>query len=164
MVSERHPQVIAVIGAGTMGAGITQLAASHDCMVHLIDINREVLQRGLDGIKKNLDSLVEKGFAQVVQERTKLFSAVEPDLAIPSYLARKRHLLEHELTDQTRAAAAIADDLKEMYSSGQGGRGTLDYLRIVSEPAQTAAEYRRMLSEVKLERSEERRVGKECRL
>ena len=37
-----------------------------------------------------LDSLVEKGFAQVVQERTKLFSAVEPSLALPAYMARKR--------------------------------------------------------------------------
>ncbi len=98
-----------------------------------------------------LDSLVEKGFAQVVQERTKLFSAVEPDLAIPSYLSRKRQLLEQELMDQGRAASAMVDDLKSMYSSGQGGRGTLDYLRIVTEPAQTAAEYRRMLSEVKQE-------------
>ena len=30
-----------------------------------------------------LDSLIEKGFAQVIQEKTKLFSAVEPSLAIP---------------------------------------------------------------------------------
>ncbi|MBI1786361.1 MAG: TrmB family transcriptional regulator [Acidobacteria bacterium] len=95
-----------------------------------------------------LDSLVEKGFAQVVQERTKLFSAVEPSLAIPSYLSRKRQLLEQELTDQSRAAAGLVDDLKELHSGGQGGRGTLDYLRIVTEPAQTAAEYRRMLAEV----------------
>src|SRR5438094_4481449 len=51
-----------------------------------------------------LDSLVEKGFARVVQDRTKLFSAVEPNLAIPAYLARKRQLLEHELTDQSRSA------------------------------------------------------------
>ena len=43
------------------------------------------------------------------------------------------------------------DDLKAIYSEGQGGRGTLDYLRIVTEPAQTGAEYRRMLSEVKAE-------------
>jgi len=96
-----------------------------------------------------LDSLVEKGFAQVVQERTKLFSAVEPNLAIPGYLARKRQLLEQELLDQGRLATALAGDLKTLYSEGQGGRGTLDYLRIVTEPAQTAAEYRRMLSEVK---------------
>lgn len=98
-----------------------------------------------------LDSLVEKGFAQVVQEKTKLFSAVEPSLAIPGYLARQRQLLEQELTDNGRAGAGLIDDLKALYSEGQGGRGTLDFLRIVTEPAQTAAEYRRMLSEVKHE-------------
>jgi hypothetical protein len=98
-----------------------------------------------------LDSLVEKGFAQVVQEKTKLFSAVEPSLAIPSYLARKRQALEQELTDNGRAGGALIEDLKSLYSEGQGGRGTLDFLRIVTEPAQTAAEYRRMLAEVKRE-------------
>src|SRR3989454_8352988 len=98
-----------------------------------------------------LDSLVEKGFAQVVQEKTKLFSAVEPSLAIPGYLGRKRQMLEQELTDNGRAGGALIDDLANLYSEGQGGRGTLDFLRIVTEPAQTAAEYRRMLSEVKQE-------------
>jgi sugar-specific transcriptional regulator TrmB len=98
-----------------------------------------------------LDSLVEKGFAQVVQEKTKLFSAVEPTLAIPGYLGRKRQMLEQELTDNGRAGAAMIDDLKSLYSEGQGGRGTLDFLRIVTEPSQTGAEYRRMLSEVKKE-------------
>src|SRR5438876_12157299 len=98
-----------------------------------------------------LDSLVEKGFAQMVQEKTKLFSAVEPSLAIPGYLSRKRQALEHELTDNGRAGGALIDDLKAMYSEGQGGRGTLDFLRIVTEPAQTAAEFQRMLSVVKAE-------------
>lgn len=98
-----------------------------------------------------LDSLVEKGFAQVVQEKTKLFSAVEPSLAIPGYLGRKRQVLEQELTDNNRAGGALIEDLSSLYAEGQGGRGTLDFLRIVSEPAQTAAEYRRMLSEVKRE-------------
>jgi hypothetical protein len=98
-----------------------------------------------------LDSLVEKGFAQVVQEKTKLFSAVEPSLAIPGYLGRKRQTLEQELMDNGRAGSALIDDLGTLYSEGQGGRGTLDFLRIVSEPTQTAAEYRRMLTEVKRE-------------
>src|SRR5881397_1301194 len=79
-----------------------------------------------------LDSLVEKGFAQVVQEKTKLFSAVEPSLAIPGYLGRKRQTLEQELTDNGRAGSALIDDLGTLYSEGQGGRGTLDFLRIVS--------------------------------
>src|ERR1035438_10021576 len=98
-----------------------------------------------------LDSLVEKGFAQVVQEKTKLFSAVEPSLAIPGYLGRKRQILEQDLTDSGRAGGALIEDLKSLYSEGRGGRGTLDFLRIVSEPTQTAAEYRRMLAEVKRE-------------
>jgi len=98
-----------------------------------------------------LDSLMEKGFAQMVQERTKLFSAVEPSLAIPSYLARKRQTLENELVDQGRVADAVIDDLRNVYAGGQGGRGTLDFLRIVSEPAQTAVEYRDMLRGVTAE-------------
>src|ERR1700723_2586806 len=40
-----------------------------------------------------LDSLVEKGFAQVIQEKTKLFSAIPPDEAIPSYLVRRSQVL-----------------------------------------------------------------------
>ena len=98
-----------------------------------------------------LDSLVEKGFAQVVQEKTKLFSAVEPSIAIPSYLGRRAQVLQHELKDQARAAEGLVDDLASSYSEGQGGRGTLDYLRIVSEPGQTGVHYRQMLSEVKRE-------------
>src|SRR5438128_9552001 len=73
-----------------------------------------------------LDSLVEKGFAQVVQERTKLFSAVEPSLAIPNYVGRREQALEQELAEQSRLAAALIDDLTAAYAQGQGGRGTLD--------------------------------------
>src|SRR5581483_9008331 len=87
-----------------------------------------------------LDSLVEKGFAQVIQEKTKLFSAVPPDEALPSYLARRRQTLEHEFEDQSRAAEGMIGDLMAAYSEGQGGRGTLDYLRIVSDPGQIAAQ------------------------
>src|SRR6187200_2726003 len=49
-----------------------------------------------------LDSLVEKGFAQVVQEKTKLFSAVEPSLAVPAFLARRGEAMQHELEEQAR--------------------------------------------------------------
>src|SRR6202044_3624380 len=78
-----------------------------------------------------LDSLVEKGFAQVVQEKTKLFSAVEPSLAVPSYLSRRAQMLQRELTDQDRMADSLVVDLAASYSEGQGERGTLEYLRIV---------------------------------
>jgi sugar-specific transcriptional regulator TrmB len=94
-----------------------------------------------------LDSLVEKGFAQVIQERTKLFSAVPPDQAVPSYLSRRTKALEMELADQTKAAQSMVDELMASYAQGQGGRGTLDYLRIVSDPRQAAAQFRKLLTE-----------------
>lgn len=95
-----------------------------------------------------LDSLVEKGFAQVVQERTKLFSAIDPSLAIPGYLARRTRLMQHELTEQARLATGLIQDLREAYEEGQGGQGTLDFLNIVNDPTQTAVHYRRMLTGV----------------
>jgi sugar-specific transcriptional regulator TrmB len=98
-----------------------------------------------------LDSLVEKGFAQVIQEKTKLFSAAAPDQAIPSYLARRAQALEQQLADQTRAAKGTVDELMASYSEARGGRSTLDYLRIVSDPGQMASQFRRMLSEARTE-------------
>ena len=98
-----------------------------------------------------LDSLVEKGFAQVVQEKTKLFSAVQPALALPAYLARRSQELHQALTEQSRLAAGLVDDLNLAYSEGQEGRGTLDFLQIVGDPTQIAAQYRRLLSDSKSE-------------
>jgi HTH-type transcriptional regulator, sugar sensing transcriptional regulator len=95
-----------------------------------------------------LDSLVEKGFAQVVQEKTKLFSAVDPSLAIPGYLARRSRALQQELTEQARLATGLIEDLRAAYDEGQGGRGTLDFLNLVNDPTQTAIHYRRMLTVV----------------
>lgn len=98
-----------------------------------------------------LDSLVEKGFAHVIQEKTKLFSAVEPSLAIINYLARRERQLQDEQAEQSRMAGALVDDLAGAYSEVKNGRGTLDFLRIVTDPGQIAAQYRRMLADVEKE-------------
>lgn len=95
-----------------------------------------------------LDSLVEKGFARVVQEKTKLFSAVDPSLSIPGYLARRSKALQNELTEQSRLAGGLIEDLRGAYIEGQDGHGTLDFLNLVNDPTQTAVHYRRMLSTV----------------
>src|SRR5436305_13873692 len=80
-----------------------------------------------------LDSLIEKGFAQVVQEKTKLFSAVEPILAIPAYLSRRGETLQQELTEQSRFADGLVQDLNVVYSEGQGRRSSFDYILFVRE-------------------------------
>ncbi len=52
---------IMVLGAGTMGAGIAQVAAQSGFDVILRDIKQEFIDKGLKGIDKNLSKLVEKG-------------------------------------------------------------------------------------------------------
>ncbi|MBW3582983.1 MAG: 3-hydroxybutyryl-CoA dehydrogenase [Euryarchaeota archaeon] len=54
-------KTIGVVGAGQMGAGIAQVAASAGYTVLLSDIKQEFLDRGMSGIDKSLGKLVEKG-------------------------------------------------------------------------------------------------------
>lgn len=54
-------QKLLVIGAGQMGSGIAQVAASVGVEVVLNDIKPEFVDRGIKGIEKNLSKLVEKG-------------------------------------------------------------------------------------------------------
>lgn len=51
---------IAVIGAGTMGNGIAHTFAQCGYQVHLIDVSKEALERGLSTIAKNLDRMIKK--------------------------------------------------------------------------------------------------------
>ncbi|WP_291864177.1 3-hydroxybutyryl-CoA dehydrogenase [Maribacter sp.] len=51
---------IAVIGAGTMGNGITHVFAQNGFKVNLIDISEASLEKGLATIVKNLDRLIAK--------------------------------------------------------------------------------------------------------
>lgn len=54
-------QTIGVVGAGTMGAGIAQVAAQAEYRVRLLDVAQGPLEKGLKGIKRNLDRALEKG-------------------------------------------------------------------------------------------------------
>lgn len=51
---------IAVIGAGTMGNGISHVFAQHGYRVHLIDISQSAIDKGMATIRKNLDRMVSK--------------------------------------------------------------------------------------------------------
>jgi 3-hydroxybutyryl-CoA dehydrogenase len=52
---------VGIIGAGTMGAGIAQVASMHGWTVELMDLDQAVARQSIDGIGKRLDRLVEKG-------------------------------------------------------------------------------------------------------
>ena len=51
---------IQVVGAGQMGSGIAQVAAQAGLTVHLADVGQEMIDQGLETIKKNLSRSVEK--------------------------------------------------------------------------------------------------------
>jgi len=80
---------VAVIGAGTMGHGIAQVAAAAGCHVALVDTDEERVRHALERVRENLDGGVERG----------KLSAADRDVAL------ERLRGEPDL----RAAAADAD-------------------------------------------------------
>src|SRR5690554_4426078 len=52
---------VAIIGAGTMGSGIAQVAGTTGCSVKLYDLKTEALQNAQNSLEKIMDRLVEKG-------------------------------------------------------------------------------------------------------
>ena len=58
---------VGVVGCGLMGGGIAQVAAQAGFATTVVEANRELLDRGLASIRRNLDGLVEKGRLEASQ-------------------------------------------------------------------------------------------------
>ena len=98
-------ETIAVIGAGTMGHGIAQVAAFNGFPVLLSDLDREALARGVKSIEKNLAKGISLGkltevdrdrTLQQIRGTTKLEECAKADLIIeaaPEKLDLKREIL-----------------------------------------------------------------------
>ena len=54
-------KTLAVVGAGQMGAGIAQVAAQSGLSVVLLDVDPDLVQKGLAGIRAQLERAVSKG-------------------------------------------------------------------------------------------------------
>lgn len=76
MVVER----VAVVGAGTMGSGIAQVAATHGCTVRLIDAAPGAVERAIDGIRRRFDSSVERGRMSAEERDATLARIVPSDI------------------------------------------------------------------------------------
>ena len=107
-------ETIAVLGAGTMGHGIAQVAALAGYRVLLRDLDRESLARGVRSIERNLQKGLERGkitegdcdlALQRIRGTTRLEETVESDLfieAAPEVLELKQGILrEVEAMAQT---------------------------------------------------------------
>jgi len=78
-------RILAVIGAGTMGHGIAQVAAQAGCTVRLADAQPGAAERALERIRTNLDGAVERG-KTTAEERTATLERLRA-AAIPSEAA-----------------------------------------------------------------------------
>jgi 3-hydroxybutyryl-CoA dehydrogenase len=92
-----------VVGAGQMGAGIAQVAASSGFEVVLRDVEERFLERGKSIIEKSLDKFVEKGKLELddrnatlarIQYTTSLEDFAACDLVVEAILENKNLKLE----------------------------------------------------------------------
>lgn len=87
---------VAVIGAGTMGAGIAQVCAQSGLQTVLYDINADMVEKARNGIIKNLDGAVERGKMTTGQKSQTLanlvftpdFEQLKADLIIEAIIER----------------------------------------------------------------------------
>jgi len=98
-------ETIAVIGAGTMGHGIAQVAGAAGFKVLLNDLNRDALSRGVSAIEKNLAKGIQLGkmteadsdrTLQQIHGTTNLEECAHADLiveAVPERLDLKQDML-----------------------------------------------------------------------
>ena len=66
---------VGIIGSGTMGSGIAQVAATAGCKVKLYDANSAALKKAISGLEKILSRLVEKARIDT-QEKSRILSNI----------------------------------------------------------------------------------------
>ncbi len=116
---------VGVVGAGTMGSGIAQIAAQIGCQVVMRDIESSFVDRGIAGIEKFLSKGIEKGKLDSV-EKDKILGRItgttdmsmleDVDLAIEVViedLALKKKVFK-ELDDLCRSEVIIASNTSSM--------------------------------------------------
>src|SRR5215831_12271243 len=69
-------QKVGVVGCGLMGSGIAQVCAAAGFPTTVREVTAELVDKGLKGIEKNLNRLVEKGTIDEPAKR-ELFGALD---------------------------------------------------------------------------------------
>jgi len=123
-------KTVLVVGAGTMGHGIAQVAAQAGYAVHLYDVDAKSIAAGLVRIKGNLDKGVEKGkvtaadrdaaLARITAAHALKLAAVDADLVIeaaPERMDLKLRIFG-EVTATAPAHAILASNTSSLSIGG----------------------------------------------
>ena len=83
---------VTVVGAGTMGHGIAQVVATAGIEVSLHDVSGELIHKGIEAIRSNLEKGIRKG--KVTEEqRDATLSRLDPAAELPPAAARSDAIL-----------------------------------------------------------------------
>ena len=121
----RAPETIAVLGAGTMGHGIAQVAAAAGFRVILRDLERDALRRGVQAIERNLAKGIQLGkiteaerdqTLQRIRGTTQMSETCDADLfieAAPEIMELKQEILR-EVERIAQPAAIFATNTSSL--------------------------------------------------
>ena len=124
-IAPQNIETIGVIGAGTMGHGIAQVAAGAGYKVLLRDVDRESLARGIQSIERNLAKGIQLGklteddrdsTLQHIRGTTHLEEVATADLIIeaaPEQLELKQEIIR-ELEKHSRADSIFATNTSSL--------------------------------------------------
>ncbi len=73
-------KTIGIVGAGTMGGGIAQAAATSGFEVLLHDVGQEYLDRGMKTIDKSVSKLIEKG--KISEDKETILGRIKPTTSL----------------------------------------------------------------------------------
>ena len=90
---------VSVIGSGTMGSGIAQVAATAGCVVKLFDLNQEALSKSKSALEVTLSKLVEKEKIDSAEKKR-----IQSNISYVSSL--------HDLADSDLVIEAIVENLE----------------------------------------------------
>jgi 3-hydroxybutyryl-CoA dehydrogenase len=76
---------IGIVGAGTMGGGIAQVAATSGLEVLVHDVGQEYLDRGLKTIDKSVSKLIEKG--KITEDKGKILGRIKTTTSLDDFKA-----------------------------------------------------------------------------
>ena len=125
-MATRTVERIAIVGSGTMGHGVAQVAAMAGYSVTMQDIDRPALDRGMRQLQRNLDKGVEKGkltaeVREATNERIRttvdlLEAVAEADLvveAVPEQIGLKTRLFD-EISKRAPDTAILATNTSSL--------------------------------------------------
>ena len=104
---EGNITTLGVVGAGTMGSGIAQVAAQKGYNVVLVDVSQGQLDRGMEAIRKGLARLVERGTI-TEEERDRTIRRITPSLSL-EILTPARVVIEAVFEDATLKTQVFAE-------------------------------------------------------